>query len=264
MYLYTEYPPSPVKQSSPLLPEPSMPLPPHTTAIQFLPPYPQSHPSVPYTASRHSVHPPMSPRYNQQPQARHAMPMSVPTANATTRPYLMTPPHARPYVEFNNSPPRHHYYSHTMSFMQQQSPPTAYGSGIYDSGGNTTGSYYLFPPPSSPAHTAVSQGGYEEIHTTLKQIVQQPQAHNPHTVPVTYAKEPAETDRKHKRKSKTTKPATEGAMGSNPSLGDIKQGKPAVKADTNRRQAVSKGRGGTSRDPSSAVGHHGNKHQQSA
>lgn len=245
-----------------------MALPPHTTATQFLPPYPQSHPSVPYTASRHPVHPPVSPRYNQQPQTRHAVPMSVPTANATTRPYLMATPHVRPPYEFNNSPQGHHYYSPTMNFMQQQSRPTAYGTSIYDSGGNTTGSYYLFPPPSSP----VSQGlGYEEIHTTLKQLVhhQQPQAHNPHTTPVTYAKEPgikAETDHKHKRsKSKTTKPVTEGPTGSNPtsvSLGDIKQGKPAVKVDTNRRQAVSKGRGRTSRD-TFAIGHHGSKHQQS-
>ena len=241
--------------------------PPHTTVAQFLPPYPQSHPSVPYTANRHSIHPPpVSPRYNQQPQTRHSM--SVPTANVTTRPYLMTAPHGRsPYV---NSPPGHHYYPPAMNFMHQQSPPTAYGPSTSDSGGNTTGSYYLFPPPS-PA-TTVSQGGYEDIHTTLKQIVhhQQPQAHNPHTVPVTHAKESgfkSETDHKHKRsKSKTTKPVTEGTMGSNPtsvSLGDIKQGKPAVKVDTNRRQgAVGKGRGRTSRD-TSAVGHYGSKHQQS-
>ena len=245
-----------------------------TTATQFLPPYPQPHPSVPYTASRHLVQPPVSPRYNQQPQTRHSMPMSVPTASATTRPYLMSTPARPPYVEFNNSPPRHHYYPHTMNFMQQQSPPTAYGPTIYDNSGSTRGSYYLFPPPYSPAN-AVSQGGYEEIHTTLKQIgksvhhPQQPQGHNPHTMPVTCAKDSgykAETDYKHKRsKSKTTKPVTEGTMGSNPtpvSLGDIKQGKPAMKADTNRRQPVSKGRGRTPRD-ASAVGHHGSKQQQS-
>ena len=176
-------------------------------------------------------------------------------------------------MEFKNSPPRHQCYSHMMNFMQQQSPPTAYG---YNRGG-TAGSYYLFPPPSSPA-SAVPQGGYEEIHTTLKQIGKsvhhQQQAHNPHMMPVTYAKDSetwsgfkAETDHRHKRsKSKTTKPVTaEGMMGSNPtpvSLGDVKQGKPAVKVDANRR--LSKGRGRTPRD-TSAVGHHRSKqqHQQS-
>ena len=266
-FCYIEYPPSPVKQSSPLLPEPSSP---RSTAGQFLPPYPQPHPSVPYTASRHPVHS-MSPRYNQQPQTRHSVPMSMPTAGSTTRPYFMaTPPGRPPYAEFNSSPPIHQYYSH---LMPQQSPPTGYGLNMYS--GSSAGSYYLFPPPSSPANT-VSQAGYDkEIHTetALKQIGKShhhrhhPQAHNPQTMPATYAKDgegfKAEMDHKHKKsRSKMTKPVTQ-VMGSSPttvSLADVKQGKPAIKMDTNKKQSVSKGRGRTPRDVS-GVGHHGGKRQ---
>ena len=279
-YCYPEYPSSPKKQSNPLLPDPSTASPPHAT--QFLPPYPQPHPSVPYTASRHPSQPPMAHQYNQQPQARYAVPMSVPmsmpSASAPTRPFIMTSPHTvRPsFAEFNNSPPRHHSFSHTMNFMQQQSPPAAYGSGIY----NNSGSYYLFPPPSSPAN-AVPQGGYEQICTVLKQTEksvqhqqQQPHGHNPYTMPATYDKDnetcsrgEAEMDHKHKKsKSKSTKPMTE-IMGSNATdstqvtLADVKQGRPATRVNANRRQPIGRGRGRTQREMS-AFAHHGGRHQQ--
>ena len=172
-----------MKQSNPLLLDPSTASPPCNTATQYLPIYPQSHPSVPYPASRQ---PPVSPRYNQQPQMRHPVPMNAPNVRAPTRPFIFTSSHERPpYPEFNNSPPRHHCYSHTMNFIQQQSPPVApFGSSPYNNSGSMQGNYYLFPPPSSPIST-VLQGGYDEIQTVLRQVgqpvhhQQQPLDHNP-------------------------------------------------------------------------------------
>ena len=268
-----------MKQSNPLLPDPPTVSPPCNTPPQFLPPYPQSHPSVPYTASRQQ--PPVSPRYNQQPQMRHPVSMSTPTISTPTRPFIFTSPHERtPYAEYNNSPPRHQYYSHTINFMQQQSPPVAaaYGSNAYGNSGGVPGNYYLFPPPSSPVSN-VPQGGYNDIQTALRQIVtsahhqqQQPQGHNPQmVVPVpdsdTLSGVRTEVDHKHKKSKyrNSTRKATETMVGSNAvdltelSLSDDKQGRPAVRLDSNRRQPASKGRGRTQRGEASTVGHHGGK-----
>ena len=261
-----------MKQSNPLLPDPSTVSPPRNTATQFLPPYPQSHPSVPYTASRQ---PPVSPRYHQQPQMRHPVPMNMPNVTAPTRPFIFTSPQERPpYMEFTNSPPRHHCYSHTMNFMQQQSPPVAaYGSNPYNNSGSTSDNYYLFPPPSSPVST-VPQGGYDEIQTTLRKIgqsahhQQQPLGHNP-TDSGTSSGVKTEADHKHKKSKyrKPTRKAKETMMGSNAvdlaelSLSDDKQGRPAVRLDSNRRQPASKGRERTPRGETSTVGHQETKQQ---
>lgn len=262
-----------------MLSNPSTASPPQTTTTQFLPPYPQPHSSIPYTASRHPVHSSNASRYNQQPQVRHTTPVSIPTVAVPTRPYIMPPSsqHARPpYAEFTSSPPRHHHYSPATNFVQQ-SPPPAYGSSMYNNGSNTAGNigYYsssqqwLFPPPSLPA-TTLSQG-YEEIRATHMQSLhhhQQPQGHNPYIKGWPEFKQ--ETEHKHKKsKSKSTKPPVTEKMvdamvtdlPSQVSLGDIKQGKPAVRVGGTDKKRPVKGRGKMPRETLGA-GHHWGKQRQ--
>jgi len=195
--------------------------------------------------------------------------MSVPTVAAPTRPY-MVPPLRPPFAELTtSSSPRYHHFSH-VNYVPQL-PPAAYNSGIHNNSGNTAGNVgysgsqqWLFPPPSLP-ETTISQG-YQETHATHMQSLQhhqQPQGHNPY-LNESWPQFKQETEQKHRKsksKSKSAKPVTEKMvdsmatdLSSQASLGDIKQGKPAMRVgDTDRKQPV-KGRGRTPRE-TLAVGH---------